>query len=323
MFSWYPITVVNDYSAALRAQIAEALCKDHFDLIVCDFLQPSLNLWSVRECPVLLFQHNVESMIVKRHFIMARNPFLKLFWWMQWRKMERYERQACQRFSGIVTVSETDKQILEKDFGAQQVFAIPTGVDTQYFYPRQDAVDPDSLIFTGSMDWLPNEDAILFFAREIWGKIKEKVPGSVLTVVGRNPSRHLRQELRPYADIRLVGWVKDVRPFIARHALYIIPLRIGGGTRIKAYEAMAMGKAVVSTTIGMEGLPVKNGEHVILADSPQGFADAVVRLLQNPGDRRRIGVRARDYVEKNFGWERAAQTFAEACHRIVALKEIG
>lgn len=313
--SRYPITVINDYSKAVEEKISDVLRSRRYDLVVCDFLQPSLNVRSITGYSTLLFQHNVESVILERYFRTAHDPLRKLFWWSQWKKMLRYEQQACRRFTGVVAVSEVDKENLERKFSLQNVFAIPTGVDTEYFSPREESIEPNSLVFTGSMDWLPNEDAILFFAREILGKVKEHIPNVKLTVVGRNPSRRLLNEVKKYPEISIVGWVSDVRPYISRHALYVIPLRIGGGTRIKAYEAMAMGKAVISTHVGTEGLPLTSGKHVMLADEPQHFAAAVVELLQNHKKRQCLGEAARSFVKRNFAWEKIAEIFAGICER--------
>jgi polysaccharide biosynthesis protein PslH len=318
VFSRYPIVVLNDYSKDIEETILRLLNKDRYDLLICDFLQPSLNFRKVAGFPILLFQHNVESVITRRHYEVAANPFLKLFWWLQWRKMERYEKEMCQRFIGTVTVSETDKSLLEDKFAARNVFCIPTGIDTDYFVPvERRQANNNSMVFTGSMDWLPNEDAILFFAREILPRIKTQIPQVKLTVVGRNPSRALLKEVKRFPEIELTGWVKDVRPFIARHSLYVIPLRIGGGTRIKVYEAMAMGKAVVSTRIGVEGLPVRNGENVLLSDEPEEFANAVVRLLEDVKARRSIEINARAFVETNFSWEKSAEVFSNGCVKAI------
>ena len=228
-FSRYPVSVSNDYSADLERTLLEVLQKSKYDLLICDFLQPSINCMKVSGCPTLLFQHNVEAVIPCRHYEISKDPVRKLFWWLQWKKMERYEKATCKRFHGIVTVSESDKRILETRYDARNVFAIPTGVDTEYFSPGVGQAIDDSLVFTGSMDWLPNEDALLYFAKDILGKIKEKVPTVTLTVVGRNPSRHLEQELSQYPEVHVAGWVSDVRPYINSHAVYVIPLRIGGG----------------------------------------------------------------------------------------------
>jgi glycosyltransferase involved in cell wall biosynthesis len=313
MFSRYPIAVLNDYSKNIESAILRLISKERYDLLICDFLQPSLNFQKIDGCPTLLFQHNVESVILRRHFEVAGNPLLKLFWWTQWRKMERFERKMCQRFTATVTVSETDKSLLEERFRARNVFSIPTGVDTDYFCPSNETETDNSLVFTGSMDWLPNEDAILFFAKDILPRIKRAIPTVKLTVVGRNPSRYLINEVRKYPEIELTGRVDDVRPFIARHNLYVVPLRIGGGTRIKIYEAMAMGKAVVSTGIGAEGLPVRNGENIMLSDEPDCFADAVIELLRNTAERTRLASKARSFVQARVSWEKAAEVFSNRC----------
>jgi glycosyltransferase involved in cell wall biosynthesis len=214
---------------------------------------------------------------------------------------------------GIVTVSEADREVLERNFGARNVFAIPTGVDTDFFQPASEPPEDNSLVFVGAMDWLPNEDGVLFFTDEVLPRIREMIPSVRITIVGRNPSARLLERTHLHPEIRVVGRVEDVRPYVARGAVFVIPLRIGGGTRIKAYEAMAMGKAVVSTRIGIEGLPVRDGENVVLADRPEDFAAAVSRLLQDRAERDRIGRNARAYVEGNVSWSRAADAFAKAC----------
>jgi sugar transferase (PEP-CTERM/EpsH1 system associated) len=316
MFCRYPVTVANDYSFDLERVLKDVLRRGRYDLLVCDYLQPSLNFREITGYPTLLFQHNVESMIFQRHCETAPNPLMRLFWWLQWRKMIRYEQEACRLFTGVLTVSERDKKIFEEHFGARRVFVVPTGVDTEYFRPGDAPAEENTLVFTGSMDWLPNEDAILFFAEEILGRIKMRVPGVTLTLVGRNPSRRLLNRLRNHPEIRVTGWVKDIRPFVSRQCVYVVPLRIGGGTRIKVYEAMAMGKAVVSTPVGVEGLPVCNGEHVVLAEQPNDFADAVIALFQNRPRRDQIGRAAREFVEQHCNWERAAEAFQDACHSV-------
>ncbi len=205
---------------------------------------------------------------------------------------------------------------MQTQYHAPNVFAIPTGVDTEHFEPADVEPEPNSLIFTGSMDWLPNEDAILYFAQHILPRVRQAIPDVKLSVVGRNPSPHLRQKLADEPAIDLVGWVDDVRPFIARHALFVVPLRIGGGTRIKVYEAMAMGKAMVSTSIGTEGLPVTHGDHVWLADEAESFAEAVIHLLQNRSARGQLEVAARQFVETHCSWDRAAAVFANVCREV-------
>jgi glycosyltransferase involved in cell wall biosynthesis len=194
---------------------------------------------------------------------------------------------------------------------------IPTGVDVDYFRPMPVEETANSLVFTGSMDWLPNEDAILYFVDAILPLIKQQCPEVSLEVVGRSPSRKLQALSEAEKSIRLTGWVDDIRPFVARGSVCIVPLRIGGGTRLKIFEAMAMNKAVVSTSVGAEGLPVRPGENILLADAPQDFADSVVSLLRDPNQRRRLGTAARALVHESYGWPRVAESFARTLHSAV------
>jgi sugar transferase (PEP-CTERM/EpsH1 system associated) len=316
--SRYPVSVAGDHSRPFAERIRACLTRDRYDLLVCDFVQPSINIDDRVGVPVLLFQHNVESMIFERHALTASNAPLRWFWRSQWRKMERFEREACQRFGGVVAVSEADRALFTERFGARRTFAIPTAVDADYFRPAAGPVADGNLVFTGSMDWLPNEDAMLFFADEILPRVIAQVPGATLTIVGRSPSPHLRRRLAARPEITITGRVDDVRPFMERAAAYIIPLRIGGGTRIKAYEAMAMAKPVISTPIGVEGLPVRDGEHLVLAESAADFAGAVVDVLRNPERRHRLGQAARRFVEGSCSWPSAAAAFVDACRGVLA-----
>jgi glycosyltransferase involved in cell wall biosynthesis len=168
------------------------------------------------------------------------------------------------------------------------------------------------------MDWLPNEDGVAYFIREILPLIRQQVPQVSLRIVGRKPSADLESLAARQENVELTGWVEDVRPFLARGAVCIVPLRIGSGTRLKIFEAMAMGKAVVSTSIGAEGLPVQPGENILMADDPHTFAQSVVSLLRDPTRRRKIGLAARKLVADNYSWERIADDFAAVLADVAA-----
>jgi sugar transferase (PEP-CTERM/EpsH1 system associated) len=282
-----------------------------YDVMVCDFLVAAGVIPWDCSCPKVLFTHNVEAMIWKRHYEVAHNPLWKLLSWREWRAMARAEHRYLQLADHVLAVSQADATVFEKAIPTEKVSVIPTGVDIEYFAPSSDAEQEHTLVFTGSMDWLPNEDGIFYFADEILPRISEQLPSVKLTVVGRKPSRRLEAlaAARPQ-QIQLTGWVEDVRPYLARGAVSIVPLRIGSGTRLKVFEAMAMAKAVVSTTIGAEGLPVSHGSELLLADSPEAFADSLLRLLADTGLRRRLGSTARDLVESKYSWAAVAEEFA-------------
>jgi len=316
------LNLVSSHAYAIKKYESRAMCREiverdrqgAFDLLVCDFLAPAVNVPSDLTTPAVLFQHNVEAMIWKRHYEVQSNPVKKAYLYGQWQKMRRFEREMCRRFDSVIAVSAEDREQMKDEYGAEAVFDVPTGVDVEFFRPNN-AVKPvpKSLVFTGSMDWLPNDDAIRYFTREIMPLIKNKVPDVKLIVVGRNPAPALVDLSKEDPSLVITGRVDDVRPYMENAAAYIVPLRIGGGTRLKIFEAMAMEKAVVSTTVGAEGLPLTNGVELLLADEPATFADAVVRVLTDDAYASQLGQRAATVVRENFGWRQVTERFISIC----------
>lgn len=311
-----PYAIKKYESAEMRREISERAGRGEFDVIICDFLTPSVNLPSSVPCATVLFQHNVEAMIWKRHYEVQTNPLKKAYLYDQWRKMQRFERDACRRFDQVIAVSREDRETMQQEYGIKAVADVPTGVDTDYFRPRgNEERAPHNLVFTGSMDWLPNEDAIRYFTTAIMPLVKRSVPDATLTVVGRDPFPGLVEMSKRDASVIVTGRVEDVRPYMERASVYIVPLRIGGGTRLKIYEAMAMEKPIVSTTVGAEGLPVRDGVELLLADTPEAFADAVARVLLDQSEAQGLAARAATTVRASFGWNKVAETFGEICQR--------
>lgn len=315
-FSRYPVSVLNDYSPDLERTVFDELNRGDYDLAICDFLQSTLNFQRVKNIPTLMFQHNVEATITQRHLEKAKDPVSRIFWGLQHKRMLRHEGEMCRQFDGTIAVSDKDKERMESWYGAQNVFAIPTGVDTDFYQPQPDVKEKKQLVFTGSMDWLPNEDAMLYFVEKIFPDILQEEPETELVVVGRRPTPALQKMAEGTPNITLTGWVDDTRPYIAESAVFIVPIRIGGGTRMKIYEALAMGKAMVSTAVGAEGLPLKHGEQILFADKEEEFAAAVIQLLRDDELRKKLGQTARTYVYENFRWERVAEVFAEICQTV-------
>jgi glycosyltransferase involved in cell wall biosynthesis len=229
--------------------------------------------------------------------------------------MREMERKYVGLADQVLTVSENDSKYFSFYTNPEKITVVPTGVDIDYFHPMQRPEKATSMVFNGSMDWLPNEDAILYLSESILPKIRVQEPGAAVWVVGRSPSQKLRDVGAKKVGIHVTGTVEDVRPYIAESQVYIVPLRIGGGTRIKIFEAMSMGKAVVSTSVGAEGLPVEHTKNIILADSPEEFASQVVRLLRDQRAREAIGRAARKLVEENYSWASVATSFEGVLHR--------
>lgn len=289
-----------------------------YDAIICDYLITSAVIpWDI-PCPKIVFTHNVEQVIWERHWRISRNPLFKAISWREYRTMARAEEMYLQRADHVLTVSDADRSFFTKIIDPDKITTIPTGVDVEYFSPVTDTAKSSarSLVFTGSMDWLPNEDAIVYFCEEIFPIIRQKAPEVQLLVVGRQPTRRLKALAESHPEITLTGTVPDIRPFVRDANVYVVPLRIGGGTRIKIFEAMAMGKPVVSTSLGAEGLPVTHGQDIVIADTPQAFAAAVLRLLASTDEQKRIGRAARQLVEGRYSWSAVTDVFDSALAKI-------
>jgi sugar transferase (PEP-CTERM/EpsH1 system associated) len=303
-----PYAVGKYRSRAFRRRLSTVLSGQRFDLIVSDFLVPIVNLPSRLPCPAVLFTHNVESEIWRRHAETKSSTLAKVLYGIQFRRMLRFEADALRRFDGVLAVSDADRATfgrLYPNATRNPVHVVPTGVDVQYFQSAPSAEASREVVFTGSMDWLPNEDAMLYFCREVLPAIRAAEPAVRLSIVGRAPTLPVRR-LADDVGIRVTGRVDDVRPFVRDAAVYVVPLRIGGGTRLKIFEAMAMGRAVVSTSVGAEGLPVTSGEHLAIADDPRAFADAVVDLIRNVARRREMERAARALVVECYDWRAVA-----------------
>lgn len=230
--------------------------------------------------------------------------------------MLRFEGRALSRLDSVLAVSEADRETFARLYPGRlraPVRVIPTGVDAQYLGAAADVpFDPHHLAFTGSMDWLPNEDAVLYFCQEILPRIRRVEPRVTLSIVGRNPTPAVCRLAQQVPGIEVTGRVVDIRPHVGRASLSIVPLRIGGGTRLKIYEAMAMGRPVVSTSIGAEGLPLAPGHDLAIADDPDAFARAVLTLLSDPAGRQRMADAARHLVAERYDWSAVAGTLEDA-----------
>ena len=309
-----PYAVAKYRSTEYRQRLASLLATGRYDVLVADFLPPVVNLPGLVPCPAVLFTHNVEAEIWRRHAEMAGNRITRALLHAQWRRMLRFERDALSRFDLVLAVSDADGQTFERLYpGALRtpVHVVRTGVDTTYFTPRPPDARPAHLVFTGSMDWLPNEDAMLHFAGEILPRIRRAHPDVTLSIVGRSPTPAVLR-LAQQPGIEVTGRVDDVRPHVAAAAVYVVPLRIGGGTRLKIFEAMAMGKAVVSTTVGAEGLPLTPGRVVALAERADACAAGVSELLRDQERRGRMETAARRIVVERYDWSAVARDLEEA-----------
>jgi glycosyltransferase involved in cell wall biosynthesis len=292
----------------VQDQIRTWFREQRFDVAVCDFLDAAVNFPGRLSTPSVLFQHNVESEIWRRHAATATHPVKKMMYRMEFQKMLRYEQIEVRKFHHVVAVSENDRTLMTEWVDPSHVTVIPTGVDLAQYRPDPDAPEPAPLIsFVGAMDWEPNVDGVEYFCSQVWPAIQAEVPEARFRIVGRNPDR--RVEKWASGSIEVTGRVPSVVEHLCQSAVVIVPLRIGGGTRLKIYEAMATAKAVVSTTIGAEGLDVHHGRDIMLADDPRSFAQAVIMLLRDRDLRRRYEEAAAETAAR-YDWPAIGEQFS-------------
>jgi glycosyltransferase involved in cell wall biosynthesis len=310
-----PYAVRKFTSRRVRELVTAWLGKRRFDVGVCDFLSASLNFPPRFDTPCVLFQHNVESILWRRQATHEPHPIKRLAFELEAFKMERYERATVARFPHVIAVSERDRDAMLTMTDPSRLSVAPTGVDVSQYRSAAgvDATAP-TLMFLGSMDWEANIDAVEYMCRDIWPVVLAKVPDARFRIVGRNP--HPRVVKLASESVEVTGTVPSVVDHLKQAAVVVVPLRIGGGTRLKIFEAMAAGRAVVSTSIGAEGLDVTSGDDVIIADDPKAFADAVVGLLRDPARRRALGVRAAESAAR-YDWPAIATSFEQILRRAI------
>ena len=295
-----PITVARYDIPAYRQKFRELIAIQTFDLVHYEMFHIA-QFHTETHLPGVLSQQNVDSAIWRRLCSETANSLYKFAYWTQQLAFQRYERVLSPKFDAVTCTSDIDAAVFQQHCTENAIEIIPNGVDITHYRPDFTTEAPAHLIYIGSMDWYPNEDAVAFFADEVFPRIQEKVPDVAFSIVGGNPSARV-QKLAERDGIIVTGRVPEIKPYFAKATVFVVPLRIGSGTRLKILEALAMGKAIVSTTVGAEGLNLKDGAEIFIADEPTAFADAVTRLLTDVQLRRRIGENGRSRVEQDYDW---------------------
>jgi polysaccharide biosynthesis protein PslH len=305
LFSPFPFSVAKHYSRNFQRQLDELLKEDSWDLIQVEWTPYARFITRTPKAPVLMATHNVESQIWARRAEHTANPFAKVFFSMQEWKMHRFEKWALLRASAATAVTNLDLSTL-RSWGVTNVNLVSNGVDLERYSPASGGEREEELLFLASLDWYANQDALGYFVKNILSAVRERRPGATLRIVGRKPPESISNQYSSLPGIEFVGEVKEVGSHLDRATVIIVPLRIGGGSRIKILEALAAGKAVISTTIGAEGLDVISREHLLIADSPAAFAGGIEELLGSTQLRRRLGANGRNLVAARYGWDQIA-----------------
>ena len=316
LFSAYPFSVDKHFSVRFRARLEELLAMEQIDLVHCEWTPYASFRQAAKKLPFLITTHNVESQIWFRRAEQDRNPLQRLFFRLQAIKMERFEKQALNEAQKVTAVTPEDAKLM-RSWGVKTVGLVENGVDLEHFRPAPEVPNAPELLFLASLDWYPNLDALEFLLTQIMPIVHSRRPETRLRIVGRRPSKGLAARIAKLRWAELVGDVSDVRPHLNQSAVVVVPLRIGGGSRIKILESLATGKALVSTSIGAEGLAVVPGEHLEVADQAMHFASKIVDLLASPSERQRLGNNGRQLVVERYGWDFIARelesAWLEAC----------
>jgi glycosyltransferase involved in cell wall biosynthesis len=314
-----PYAVTKFTSPRVRTLIARWFDERRFDVAVCDFLSASLNFPKRLSTPSVLFQHNVESVLWERQATHESGWITRTAFRREARKMAGYERRTVARFPQVIAVSDRDRDAMATMVDPSRITVVPTGVDVErYRAAASSRATRPIVMFLGSMDWEANIDAVEYFCREMWPSIRQVIPDAVFRIVGRDP--HPRVRLLASDSVQVTGNVLSPVDHLCEAMVFVVPLRIGGGTRLKIFEAMASGRAVVSTTIGAEGLDVHHGTDVLLADTPEAFAHAVVTVIKNDALRRSLEERAIELAARH-DWSAIGRQFERVLRRAAGTVE--
>ncbi len=311
--SFVPYAVSKFTTREVRQIVKMKLDSGEFDVAVCDFLAASLNFPKQLNTPTVLFQHNVEAFIWQRQAVCEKNWLKKLVFTAEAAKMRRYEAAAIKRFHHVIAVSDLDRKLMT-GVEAEKITVVPTGVDLQQFRPAENSPTlGHEVMFLGSMDWEANVDAVNYFCEKIWPRVLSRIPDAKFRIVGRNP--HPSVKKLACDSVEVTGTVPSVIDYLKVAAVVVVPLRIGGGTRLKIYEAMSMGKAIVSTAIGAEGLDVHDGQDIVLSEEADDFARRIISLLGDKAARELLG-RAAVQTANKYDWSVIADQFEKVLRQL-------
>lgn len=313
-----PFSVIAHRSSAFQHAVHAALRDDRIDLVHVDTVALSQFMSSRHRQPAVLTHHNIESMLMWRRSQVEKGAVARRYLARESTKLKAYERRESPRYRVNIVVSDRDGEALRHMVPDVHVAVVPNGVNTEYFVPDASSETP-ALIYTGGMNMFANKDAVMYFLEQTWPLVKHARPDVRFYAVGQDPPPELHAFAARDPNVTVTGYVDDIRPFVRKAAVYVVPLRVGGGTRLKVLDAMSSGKAIVSTSIGCEGIDVTPGEHVLLADSPAEFARQTLALLGDPDRRATLGMAARQLVERRYAWpvigDRLMDAYAAALTR--------
>lgn len=317
-----------------KSALDECLKKHEFDIVHAEHLHMGQYLKNIKAIPKTLTEMDVEYKKAKQSMKYSRidskgkwitrqidKVVIPLKTRFQLQMIKDFESSLSEMCDVCIAMSEYDKEVLQSMNPNLRIEVVPNGVDISYFQPLQSKSNEPTITYTGHMGYFPNEDAIIFFYKKIFPHIKARFPNVQLNVIGKDPAESIVRLSKSDSNVKVTGLVNDVRPFMVKDNVYIVPLRVGSGTRLKILEAMAMQMAIVSTSIGCQGLDIEHGKHIEIADNPIEFARSVIQLIDNPEKRRQMGEEGRKLVERSYDWRKIAEIQDEVYRRLISDKQ--
>lgn len=303
LFSPLPYAVESHNSPAVRHTVHAYAARHRVDLWQFEWLSNTDATHGLPDARKIVVAHNVESLIWQRYCETESNPLKRWYLKRQWRRFERFEQWVYANATRVVAVSEHDAALLRERFGIHHVDVVDNGIDRAYFAATQARRVPGQILFLGSLDWRPNLDAVGLLLDRIFPAVRASEPAATLCLVGRHPPESLVRRVARSPGVELHADVADVRPWLASSALMAVPLRIGGGSRLKILEALACGLPVVSTEVGAEGLCLRPDRDLVVVDGVEQMADGLLRCLRDPAWANRLAASGRQRVYERYDWD--------------------
>ncbi len=298
-------------SKEMVGRLKRLTSRIHFDVVHADTLGLSPYVPLIPHAGAVLNHHDIESALVRRRASHESNILRRAFWSQEAAHLLAAEQRWCSAFDVNVVVSENEGQLVEASRGDSAIFVVPNGVDVQYFTPRPDPGGA-RLLFCGRLDQLANRGAITYFFKAIWPGLSGRVKHLEIDVVGKNAPTWLVELSQRDKRVHVPGFVDDVRPYFQKATVFVCPITDGGGTRLKILDALAMGMPIVSTTFAASGLMLRDGEHLLLADTPEAFVDQILNVLSNTELRRRLAQRACEIAKQTYSWDTIGRSLVAA-----------
>ncbi len=301
LFSSKPYQYQQYYSTAMQEALSEHLKEGNFDLLLVEFSQMGYYRFDT-DIPKYVDQHNVEYEIMRRTFETEKSPLRKILAYSEWRKYSKQEIENCEKFTACLTTSKRDADILQQRSPNMPCHVIPNGVDSSHFQAGSTEIDANMVLFTGTISYYPNTEGILWFHKNVWPLITSKNPDATFCIAGKAPPPEVMALAESDPAVTVTGMVDDMRDYYNKAAVVVVPLRVGGGTRLKILEGMSMSKAIVSTTVGAEGINHEDGTNILLKDTPEDFSKAVLDVMADSVVRQKLEKSGRDLVEAQYDW---------------------